>query len=238
MAQLSQDWFVSGLQDFEHKKYLLLAYLQHIRQQFDQTELYPAFAELIHHYRNLQEFQENENAMFAKMKRDLSEIDWEKLALKYEDPEERPELEMVREVVGYALPLVRKHLRDGKDIYEFIASHILIEQVGVLPMQTGEGYFLLTGGMDQPIRAYCYRITVFHRAEEPFRSLQTELVGEFSWSLGRTLEGIKHRLIRERPDLPNPATFAIASQMGFPREASLVPVAKRLFMRHLATLAA
>jgi len=58
MAELKQDWLTDGPIDFEYKKYLLLAYMQHVGQEFDARKLYPKFSELVEHYRNLETLRE------------------------------------------------------------------------------------------------------------------------------------------------------------------------------------
>ena len=53
MENLSKNWFVEGWIDFEYKKYILLAYLQKIKNSFDQVELYPHLSNVIQHYEDL-----------------------------------------------------------------------------------------------------------------------------------------------------------------------------------------
>ena len=65
MKKLSSNWFVEGLQDFEYKKYVLLAYLQGVKQAFDQALLYPVFSELIAHYQDLHAFQQSKQQTCA-----------------------------------------------------------------------------------------------------------------------------------------------------------------------------
>ena len=59
MATLSKNWITEKLIDFEYKKYLLLAYLQQVSGQFDETRLYPSLSELIEHYKNVVSLREN-----------------------------------------------------------------------------------------------------------------------------------------------------------------------------------
>ena len=37
--KLSPEWFLEGTLDFEYKKYVLLAYLQHVSQEFAEMNL-------------------------------------------------------------------------------------------------------------------------------------------------------------------------------------------------------
>lgn len=238
MPQLNDNWFAEGLQDFEYKRYLLLAYLKEVKEKFAKTELYPTFSDLINHYQNLIQFRESKNALQSQFPKKLSGMSMEKLQLLYKAMENDERLAELEDIVNYAVPLVKRHLEEGKEIYEFIDESIEIESIGLLPLNKSEGYFLLRCGDSKTILAYEYRVTIFESAQEKFRGLQTSLLREFTLSLATTFESIKLDLIRLRRELPNPATFSICSRFVFPSDASLVPVARRKFMRHLATFAA
>jgi hypothetical protein len=45
---------------------------------------------------------------------------------------------------------------------------------------------------------------------------------------------IKMELIEERDDLPNPATYCFQTDRVFPYQETLLPVAKRRFIRYLS----
>lgn len=237
MKKLNANWFVEGLQDFEYKKYVLLAYLQGVKQAFDQSLLYPVFSELIAHYQNLHAFQQGKQQMEDTMPKQLMSIDWEKFKALYAsllaDDEALREIE---EIVEFSLPKVKASLEEGKQLYEFIEEHIEIDTVGLLPLYRDAGYLLLRGGNTQEIKAYGYQITVFENANERYRGIHAHFVADFTLSISTTYETIKLELIRQQRAMPNPATFLIYSRMQFPEEASLIPVAKRKFVRYLARL--
>ena len=117
MSKLNSDWFVEGLQDFEYKKYLLLAYLQWVKARFDDAELYPAFSELILHYNNLVKFREGKDQFRNSMPKKLSGIDVEKLRLLYEtDFPDDDSLREVEEIVDYSIPRVHRKVEEGKEL--------------------------------------------------------------------------------------------------------------------------
>jgi hypothetical protein len=239
MSQLSTNWFLEGLQDFEYKKYLLLAYLKSIKERFDATLLYPAMGQLVEHYQNLAGFYGQLAELQSRFPQKLTGIDRENFRLQYTSilgDDDR--LSEVEDIVEYALPRVKKLLEEGRGIFEFIDNAIEIGEVGLLPLHRDEGYLLLRGGNSREVKAYQYQVTIFEQSNERFRSIRSELVGEFSYGLANTYESIKLDLIRSRRKLPNPATFFVCSQLEFPEEETFVPVAKRKFMRHLAGISA
>jgi hypothetical protein len=137
-------------------------------------------------------------------------------------------------IVDYSLPMVGNHLEAGKEIYEHIDQQIDIEPIGILPLYRDEGYLLLRKGSQREIKAFEYQVTVFQDSGDRFRSLSTRLVGTFETSLSQTPEMIKRGLISANQSMPNPATYLIFSPQIFPEQESLLPIAKRKFVRFLA----
>ena len=237
MKKLNANWFVDGLQDFEYKKYVLLAYLQDVQRSFDRTLLYPVLSEVIARYNELYNFNQTKQEFEAKLPKKMRGVDWTKLKALYasllEDDEALREIE---EIVAYSLPRMKNSVEEGRQIYEFIEDAIEIGPIGLLPLYRDEGYFLLQGGHTTLVKAYEYQITLFENSTERYRGIQTQCIGQFQLSLASSFESIKMDLIKNHRVFPNPATFAICSQLEFPEEEAFVPVAKRKFMRFLATL--
>jgi hypothetical protein len=84
---------------------------------------------------------------------------------------------------------------------------------------------------------YRYQVSIFGDAQDPLRSLNTEFVEAISKTPMVTYESLKLNLLRKYKDFPNPATYLILSRMKFPFSETLMPVAKRLFVKHLANAA-
>ena len=84
MNSLSKNWITESHIDFEYKKYVLLAYLQKVSEEFTEQRLYPSLSELIEHYRNLKELKSGKQHLFANFKSSLVNIDLEQFKLIYE----------------------------------------------------------------------------------------------------------------------------------------------------------
>lgn len=235
MLQLHKDWFTQGWVDFELKKYTLLAYLQDVRNEFAATRLYPVFGELIDHHRNLSEFMRNKQKMQSGFAKDLKGIDLETGTLVYhESLQDDPSMAQLAEIAEYSLPLLRDHVEEGKTIFDFIEQKIEIEVVGVMPLYRDEGYFLLRSGSAADVNAYAWQATVIEKADERYRAIRTEFVGHFRYSMTNTFETIKMELVRNRKEMPNPATFSLVSPLQIPEQEAFLPIARRKFMRFLA----
>jgi hypothetical protein len=57
-------------------------------------------------------------------------------------------------------------------------------------------------------------------------------------NLSNTYEQIKYSLIKNRSDLPNPAVYSIETDLAFPVEETLLPIAKRCLVKFISQPAA
>ena len=141
MKKLSANWFMDGIQDFEYKKYVLLAYLQSVGSEFADYKLYPSFADLIFHYRNLNEFKENKERITDKFPQKLDLEAFRKFNLKFNaEQDDFSDLDEIDAIIKYSLPQINHHLKEGKEIYQAIDEKIKIEPIGILPLYKREGY--------------------------------------------------------------------------------------------------
>jgi hypothetical protein len=239
MNTLPINWLTEGLLDFEYKKYMLLAYLQAVKSEFGQHRLYPVFSDLIMHYRNLVQIKEHKQLVYEQFPQRISRADFEKLELIYQKIVEDDEtMAQIEEIIQYASPLFSETLEEGKELYEFVERHLEITPVGITPIYHNEGYLFLDTFPGKETQVYLYRITVFKNTYEQYRGINTEHVQTVRRGLSLTHENLKVQLIKERKDLPNPATFAVISKVPVPLEQSLLPIAKRTLVKYVAKLSA
>lgn len=236
MKNLSLNWFTEGLTDFEYKKYILLAYLQHVHKSFEENKLYPDLAGLYQHYRNLQLFLEAKNKMYKDFPQNISEVDLKNFKLIYKKAIQDDELmSEVTRIVEYSLPKLKTELQEGKYRYDAIEALITFNPVGVMPIYKDEGYLLLKSGKANNTEVYQYQITLFEAAEENYRGIHTTYVATYPHTLVYTFENIKKELVKERKELPNPATYIAETKSFFPQAETLLPIAKRLLVRSVSS---
>lgn len=239
MKTLSQTWFAEGYIDFELKKYTLLAYLQEIHKHFDQTKLYPQLADLIFHYNNLRAFRQNKEFLKQQFPKKFTQVDIRKLEMLYEqivgDDEMMNELE---EILLYAMEKMSSTIQDGTQIYEYVEDKLNIFPVGLIPLDNVEGYFFLSNGMQTQTRVFQYRMSIFEKHDEKYRSIKTSFIAEWERNFVNTFESIKAELIRNKTDLPNPAVYGIETSLTIPLEETLLPIAKRCLVKYITQNAA
>lgn len=235
MKSLSETWFAEGYIDFELKKYTLLAYLQQINRYFNENKLYPLLADVIFHYNNIVAFRENKKYLQEHFPKKLTGVQLEKLQLLYEqmiaDNELMQELE---DIIQYSAGKMKKTISEGAAIYEFVEEKINIAPVGIIPLDTQEGYFFLSAGEITSTGVYHYRLSIFEKHDEKYRSIRTSFVDRWQRSFSSTYEHIKSELIRNRKELPNPAVYSIETDLRFPVNETLLPIAKRSLVKFIS----
>lgn len=235
MKQLSETWFAEGYIDFELKKYTLLAYLKQISQYFDETKLYPQLSDLIFHYSNIVAFRENKKYLQEHFPKKLTGTQIEKLQVLYEQMIEDNELmQELEDIINYSAGKMKTTITNGTEIYEFVEDNLTITPIGLLPLDIQEGYFFLSSGNSKATRVYQYRLSIFEKHNENFRSIKTSYIELMQRSMVNTYENIKYELIRSRNDLPNPAVYSIETELSFPVEETLLPVAKRSLVKFIS----
>jgi hypothetical protein len=239
MKTLSISWLTDELMDFEYKKYMLLGYLKTIQTEFDTKKLYPLFSDLIFHYQNLMEVKNHKQLLHTHFPQRLSRADLQKMELEYQKIVNDDEtMAIIEDVMSFALPKFKEILEDGKEIYEFIASNLEINPVGITPFYTDEGYLLVNEFADKAIKVFQYKITVFENQREKLRGLNITHIDTVNKSISQTYENVKVNLVKKYQNLPNPATFAIAAKVPCPFQEALLPVAKRSFVQYITKLSA
>ena len=234
MKKLSETWFADGFIDFELKQYTILAYLQEVNRCFDEQKLYPQLADVIFHYNNLLHFKTNKEYLKQQFPRRLSALDMQKLTLLYESIIEDDDLmSELEEIITYALGKLKGTIEGGTAIYEYVEERIEISPVGLVPLQCEEGYFFLQDGSFSDTKVYQYRLSIFEKHHEKYRSIRTEFVDSWQRNFVNTAESIKTELIRNRTFLPNPAVYNIETALTLPVDETLLPIAKRSLVRFI-----
>jgi hypothetical protein len=234
MKQLSETWFAEGYIDFELKKYTLLAYLKVINSCFNEAKLYPQLADLIFHYNNLVAFRENKKYLQEQFPKKLTGIQLEKLQGLYEQMIEDDDLmQELENIIHYSAGKMKTTISNGAEIYETVEEALTITPIGLMPLHLQEGYFFLSAGNTKATRVYQYRLSIFDKHDEKFRSIKTAFVETLQRNLVYTYESLKNDLIKSRTELPNPAVYSIETSLDFPVEETLLPVAKRSLVKHI-----
>ncbi|MEA5139791.1 hypothetical protein [Arcicella rigui] len=229
MKSLEKDWLTSGLIDFEYKKYVLLAYLQHVKSNFKSQKLYPDLRDLQYHYDYSMYFKDGIQQLSVQFPKRIKGVNPENLNLEYEaSPQpENNYLSEIESIMDYALPRFKRAINEGEEIVAEVQKNLQVVPVGILPLYKNDGYLLLHEPMINETRVYQYNLTIFENKNERLRGLKTFYVETIKKSMMNTFENIKLDLVKRYKHLPNPATYLVESKYVLPLEETLLPIAKK-----------
>lgn len=234
MARLSENWLTEKHIDFEYKKYLLLSFLQDVSRDFDMQKLYPSLKELFAHYKQVVSLRDGKEELQRTFAREPKEIDPEKMALVYyslfTDSDLIKELESI---IDYSIPCFEKYLAEGKKIYDAIDRQLTIFPVGLVPLRASEGYIFIRDGKNADTQVFEFDISLFEQPDGKYRGIHTEYIKTCERAVSFSYHYIKLELIKEKQELPNPATYAIESELTLPLQETLLPVAKMRLLRYV-----
>lgn len=235
MKQLDLDWITSGLMDTEYKQWILLAYLQHVNKEFGNTRLFPYLSDLITHYQNLLSIKKNKEAVSEQFPKSLTNVDLKHFKLHYEKLDTDADyIEVIEEVLAYAIPRLQEHIEDGKSIYDYVEDHMDIYPVGVVPLNLENGYLFLRSGRQKDTQVYEYEITIFENVSENYRGIKTSYLTSYTKNFSNTYQSLKVDLIKTHKKYAHPATYVVECDMEFPLYETFLPIAKRSLVRFIA----
>lgn len=234
LKSLGLNWFIEGSLDFEHKKYVLLDYLQEINRHFDKSKLYPNFTDLVFHYNNLLDFKQNKFLLQQAFPQRLTKADIEAVKLTYKKIiDDDSSMQEIERIITYAMIKMDPAIQIGKEIYDFVESRLNIDPIGLVPLMPYQGYFSLRNGSDKTNWVYEYQLSIFENKDDEFRGINIQFIDTYQQSITNTPESIKLNLINQRRHLPNPAVYYVQSDINFPLEQTLLPVAKRSLVKYI-----
>jgi hypothetical protein len=237
MESLKLETFLSADKDLEINQYRVLGGIKEYHTELTKKRVYPTLAELIHLASILENIMDNKSKLKDSFPRQVKDFDLKNHTVTFETLGKfAPDVEFLFELIEWAYPLIRNEIEEAIVLYDFVEKNIEIDHVGIVPLNKDEGYFLIDDHEDAKIQVHRFESSIFTSETEKYRSLKTKLIKEIEKALiERSPESIKLDLIKQYTDLPNPATFICDTDLDFPFNETIFPIAKRKLMAMVAS---
>lgn len=236
MDPLSLEDFTGAVDDVERTQYRILGGLQKATKAFEQKRVYPHLAHLVKlHGSLISVLKRSENFRTPKTGR-ISGIDWDEKKVLYEWPElDQSEMTVVQNLIRWALPHIRDAIEEGRAVYEHVEDNLELETVGIMPSYVQEGYLMVPYRGEGELHVLRYTLSIIEGEGETHRALKTVHCKTVSQeTVDVDPSSVKLKLLEERRDLPNPATYFSNIDLNVPYQETLLPVVKRRLVRRLA----
>jgi hypothetical protein len=236
MNTLKLETFLSSDTDWEKNKYIVLGSLKEYRTEFYRKKLYPVLSELISLVNLLEDVLNHKRNLASYFPKEISDYNIRNKKIIYQTLERlSPDVEFLFDLIEWALPKIKDVIDEGVVLYEYVEKNLKIEQVGLIPLYTSEGYFIVPDNNESLYKVMRSECSMFYTGKEPFRSIKTKHVDSHSMvQLINNPESIKLNLISKYKDLPNPATYLCITELDFPFSETVFPVAKRKLLTNVA----
>lgn len=231
MTTLKPDWLTEGWIDFEYKKYVLMAYLQSVKENFGQYKLFPDLPSLEKHYETTRELKSTKAQIVSLFPKKLTGISLQKKEFVYENFIESQYLSEIDSILDYSLPLFQQTLTEGQSQFADVEAKLIFSPVGLIPLHLQEGYLFIYRARPCETDIFHYQVRLFEDKNQ--RTVNTTHLETVRKSVFTTFENIKLTLVRKRRDLPNPATYLVESPADYPVQEALLPIAKQLIVKYV-----
>jgi hypothetical protein len=146
-------------------------------------------------------------------------------------------MQEIEQIIAYAMAQMNPAIQIGKEIYDFVESRLNINPIGIIPLMPYHGYFSLRNGKEHTCFIYEYQITIFEGKDDKYRGININFLENYEYSIVNTPEAMKLKLINRNKFMPNPAVYYVHSDITFPLEQTLLPVAKRSLVKYISNAA-
>ena len=239
MKKLTIESFISVIDDNELSQYYVLGALKKYYSELYKNKLYPSLSELfdlgkvleevINQKSNLEKIfpqKSNNTAMILKPDSEVIEKD-----IFFE-----ADIEKLFEFINWAYPKVSDAIIEGKAIYSFVKQNLKVEEVGEHTYYRNEGFFIIRDNTKNMMNVYRYEIPFMALDNGASSEMKINLVKSFASTSNQNISllDLREQLGKEFQELPNPATYYFETDLDFPFEETILPIAKRRLMKTLA----
>jgi hypothetical protein len=232
---METDWLFQEPIDFEHKKYVLLAYFKKIDEKLSQNKLYPTFIELSLHLASLQTLIK-EQVVLSTNKNFTSfddEVLLKELTAKSIPNLQRDDMDEVNKIIKHSSDKFLEYFNIVKSywtvIYDSIELNIKRNRKSI---SKPKGYMVYTEIETNDIYVWEYILNALSPSIDEY-NMKLELIYEGNkkdLSLNKILESNSKFTEREKKVLP---VFDFKSSVDYPIEETLLPLFKRKMLAYI-----
>lgn len=224
---LDVDWALQEPIDFEHKKYVLLSYVQKCERNFTEYKLYPTFVELSLHLANVQTIFKEGHYFYTDKK--FKSIDDEIVlgelkTQRINNLTEEQKIELAK-ILEFAFVKLFDLFNIGKSIWSMTFDNINVElKKNRTKLSNGTGYFYFIEENQDKAHIWKYKI-VKPTLKKPLNKNSFEKIytGEIT---DNSIISLIQKSLDKPEDIGEPI-FQLKTNQNFPLDETLIPLFKR-----------
>ena len=234
MKCLTIESFTAKETDIELNQYKILAGLKEYRAEFNKNRLYPALSELVYLSSQLEEILERKGGVGLPLPKGIKNSHKEKNVFVEVIDQAKEQKEYFKDLIEWAIPVIKSLIDEAYMIYNFVDENMTIEEVGIRPILKNEGYILVPDNVHSILQVHRYECSTYSSGDMPFHSLKTRFIQTYpQLNFSTESEFVKIDLVKKYRDRPNIAAYLCNTELDFPFQETIFPVAKRKLLDYI-----
>jgi hypothetical protein len=223
---LSPTWLTEYQMDKELTEFRLKAFIQKVRDSYRKLYLQPGWEESHYHSVQLMAFLQSWEAARNAFPRIMEKPDWQNIQWRYQTTLPAQDWEnWLNELTAFAAEEFYSLNQEGQEIFIQILADLSIEAIGIEPLYLTEGYLVFNCEEKNEAKIFRYNLGPVHWQTSQTNNYSANFLYPIKPANSLSRLALKAELIRQYPDLPNPAVWMVDSKFSWPIEPTLLPVA-------------
>ena len=147
------------------------------------------------------------------------------------------QLDKLLNFIDWALQLNRPVLDEGRIIKNFVESNVKILRISTAEKNyNGKGYFCLPDNKNELFNIYLYEIIWDWSQDDLYQRIHSVLVRSIPQNtINVSIEDLVCEFIKSSQDLHEPVAYLFETELDFPYDETIFPIAEEMLLRHLAS---
>ena len=147
------------------------------------------------------------------------------------------QLDKLLNFINWALQLNRPVLEEGRIIKNFVEDNLSLKRISrVEKNYHGKGYFSVPDNKNEVLNIYLYEIMWDWSQESLYQRINSTLVKSVRFqTIKNPIEELILNFIYSSQDLHDPVTYIIETDLDFPFQETIYPIAEEKLLKHLCS---
>lgn len=224
--------------DWESNQYKILIKVREWLSSFNKNRLFPSIEEAIQFNLALEDLLRENIESKLWFDNEIRGQNSNDRVLVYEKAHQiGNQLDKLLNFIDWALQLNRPVLEEGRIIKNFVEDNLEIIRISTSDKNyNGKGYFCLPDNKNGLFNIYLYEIIWDWSQDELYQRIHSVLVRSIPQNtINGLVEDVICDFIKTSQDLHEPVAYIFETDLDFPYEETMFPIAEEMLLKHLAS---
>ena len=223
--------------DWEANQYKILIKVKEWLANFNKNKLFPSIEEAIQLNLALEDLLRENIESKLWFDNEIRQNKNERIIVYEKAHQIGHQLDRLLDFIDWTLQLNRPVLEEGRIIKNFVEENLEIIRVSnVEKNYNGKGYFLLPDNKSGILNVYLYEIIWDWSQENLYQRIESQLVNSISKDeICCSVEDWILNFINQSEEMFEPVAYIFETDLDFPYEETMFPIAEEMLLKHLAS---